>query len=109
MEDEPECEEEREVVDKKVALRLFLGDYDRPEEVEVQEEDGTWRNATILHRKDNPDSVVIWFGGEEYEGLGEGPPLTRISAEMIISGEDDKIKVRKIESGSDEGSRSRQT
>ena len=41
--------------------------------------DGRWRTAQIFGRKELPTTVVIFFGGSEYEGLDGGckmDPLT---------------------------------
>ena len=38
-------------------------------EVELKVVDGRWRTARIFGRKELPTTVVIFFGGSEYEGL----------------------------------------
>jgi len=40
-------------------------------EIEVQEKDGRWRKA-VLYPYKHGDEIVLWFGEDEYEGLGGG-------------------------------------
>ena len=39
---------------------------------QVKELDGNWAAVEIYRSKKNPDDVVLFFGGEEYEGLEGG-------------------------------------
>lgn len=53
--------------------------FDHGTKYEIEEEDGNWREATVYrHRYAQPEdgsrhgstwTIVIWFGGEEYEGM----------------------------------------
>jgi len=51
-------------------------DMENTLDMEVEEEDGTWRRATFYRRK-NSEDVVMWFGDtDEYEGMAGGYRLT---------------------------------
>ena len=39
---------------------------------QVKELDGNWAGVEIYRSKKNPDDVVLFFGGDEYEGLEGG-------------------------------------
>ena len=64
---------------------------------EVQEEDGTWRRATLFNlisRTAVPGGhICLYFGDEEYEGL---PPNTYTldSNNRLFDSDHDEIKIR---------------
>ena len=43
-------------------------DYDAGRAVQVREDDGSWKDATLYRRKDT-DTACLWFGKDVYEGL----------------------------------------
>ena len=55
-----------------MAASFVTADYlTRTQQREVLEDDGTWTLATVYtHRASR--SVVLWFGGTKYEGIGAG-------------------------------------
>jgi len=83
--DEPaaaETEEPEEKVESEDKMDEDVGelvwnkkDYEaKAVTLEIEEEDGTWREVTLYRRK-NSNEVVLWFGGEEYEGTNGGYTL----------------------------------
>jgi hypothetical protein len=60
-------------------------------DIEVQEEDGTWRPVEMSRHKEN-DSIVLYFGNEEVEGLDFDYALS--SSGVLLAGTD-KIEWRK--------------
>ena len=50
--------------------RLFTdSDYHKMARIQVLEEDGAWRPATLYQHKQKQNDVVLYFGDSEYEGL----------------------------------------
>ena len=47
-------------------------EYTTGEVRRVQDECGTWRQAMLYHTKTDEEVVVLWYGGAEYEGIGQG-------------------------------------
>ena len=65
-------------------------DMQATKEIEVQEEDGTWREAVLYPYKHGKE-IVLWFGEEEYEGLGGG---YRVVDGVIYDGDGEEIPYR---------------
>jgi len=77
-------------------------DYKEEQKVEVQEEDGRWRKVTIYRQKRDPERVVIFFGGTEYEGLSEKYSFEEEEEEgtkVLRDGDGDEIKHRTGDKG----------
>ena len=59
--------------------------------IEVQEEDTSWRCAT-LYRHRQQGNVVLWFGGTEYEGLETVPGYSfDVETNQLCDGNGDQI------------------
>ena len=62
-------------------------------EVEVKAADGRWRSARIFGRKELPTTVVIFFGGNECEGLNGDIKMDPLTG-RIFDGERRIIEAR---------------
>ena len=51
-----------------IRLTFVDANFDREGTMQVKEEAGNWRQATLFRSKQDR-SVVLWFGHQEYEGL----------------------------------------
>ena len=71
------------------------------EDVQVQEIDGTWRDATVYRHKYNRDHVCIYFGDQEYEGI-DRPYSYTSSIEELLDPDGETIKWRVCEEVSDD-------
>jgi len=60
--------------------------------LQIQEEDGTWRQATMYYMKDS-EVIVLWFGGEEYEGLSGD---YRVTEGLIRDGDGDLVAHKRM-------------
>jgi hypothetical protein len=75
-------------------------------EIELQEDDGRWRPVEISRAKrlsvlHNSESIVLHFGGDEYEGLAGDYRLSghglQFSKDRLLDGDGDEIPWRKQE------------
>jgi len=72
-------------------------DYREESKAEVQEDDGKWRAVTIYRQKRDPERVVIFFGGSEYEGLTDKYTFDEEDEQgkrVLRDGDGDEIKHR---------------
>ena len=51
---------------------------------QVKEDDGRWAGVEIYRSKRNPADVVLFFGGEEYEGLAGGYRYSKTSDNRMV-------------------------
>ena len=61
---------------KVIHSKLIMGeqlftdsDYHKMARIQVLEEDGAWRPATLYQHKQKQNHIVLYFGDSEYEGL----------------------------------------
>ena len=53
-----------------VATEFVASEYITGEVRQVQDESGSWRQALLYRSRDDRRVVVLWYGGDEYEGIG---------------------------------------
>jgi len=68
-------------------------DFDAGRAIQVREDDGSWKDATLYRRK-GTDTVCLWFGGEEYEGL-DGAYL--MVGGVVFDGDNVEVKTRRLQ------------
>ena len=68
-------------------------------DVEVQEDDGSWQAVTwFKHKADH--NIVLWWGGDVYEGLGSNYRWsTKEGVRRLLDGDGDAITTRPLEEG----------
>ena len=75
-------------------LVFFTDDYDTGSPIEVLEENGHWKECTLYrHLPEGSSRVVLWFEGDEYEGLDD-PGYTMDEEGAIHDGDGDEILTR---------------
>ena len=72
--------------------------YDFVDNLEVQEEDGSWEKVSI-HRHKISKGVCLLFGGSDYEGL---PDLYTFIDGVLRDDDGNEIKTRTLEKEEDE-------
>lgn len=87
---------------KKRKSQFDENDYDYVGKMTVQEVDKTWRPVIVFRDKSDRDRVVIWYGKNEFEGLGEDRYTFDVKCMKLLDTDGDKIEYKDFVSAEEE-------